>query len=159
MRYSKLILALFIGIFAVSAVFAQERLTEEQALNKFKEYEQCITENRPIVNGLKAEVDQLQAEVDQLLARKSELNRQIAELTRTPDYVTYIVKEGDCLWWIAKRQYQPRGERWYLWKMIYDDNKTVIGPNPDLILPKQQFKLNQDPTVWERYRSQVRGGR
>ena len=38
------------------------------------------------------------------------------------------------------------------WKMIYDDNRDVIGANPDLILPKQQFRLNQDQNVWERYR-------
>ncbi|KQC13486.1 MAG: hypothetical protein APR63_08500 [Desulfuromonas sp. SDB] len=152
MRSKALLISILLGLLAFSTLFAQENLSEEEALAKIAEYEQCIAEKTPIVEALRAEVAALQAEVDQLLARKSELNRQIAELTRAPEYTTYIVKEGDCLWWIAKREYQPRGQRWYLWKMIYDDNRDVIGANPDLILPKQQFRLNQDQNVWERYR-------
>jgi len=151
----KLVITLLIGLFSLSVLFAEDVLTEEQALEKITEYEACIAEKTPIVNSLQAEVDQLQAEVDQLLARKSELNRRIAELTRTPEYLTYIVKEGDNLWWIAKRNYEPRGQRWYLWKMIYDDNSAIIGNNPDLILPKQQFKLGQDQNVWNRYQREI----
>jgi nucleoid-associated protein YgaU len=155
MRSKALLISILLGLLAFSTLFAQENLTEEEALVKIAEYEQCIAEKTPVVEALRAEVAALQAEVDQLLARKSELNRQIAELTRAPEFTTYIVKEGDCLWWIAKREYQPRGQRWYLWKMIYDDNRDVIGANPDLILPKQQFRLNQDQNVWERYRQQL----
>lgn len=150
-----LFISILLGLLAFSTVFAEETLTEEQALEKIKEYELCIAETEPVVEALRVEVAALQAEVDQLLARKSELNRQIAELTRAPEFTTYIVKEGDCLWYIAKREYTPRGQKWYLWKMIYDDNKDVIGLNPDLILPKQQFRLRQDESTWERYRREA----
>lgn len=42
---------------------------------------------------------------------------------------TYKVKEGDCLYNIAKKFYGD-GEKW---KKIYDTNKKIIGSNPNLI--------------------------
>lgn len=49
----------------------------------------------------------------------------------------YIVKPGDTLWAIAKLNYSS-GIRW---SDIYEANKGVIGPSPDLILPGQKLVM------------------
>ena len=50
----------------------------------------------------------------------------------------YVVKKGDCLWRIAKRKL-GRGIDYVL---IFKANKSQIR-NPDLIYPKQKFKIPQ----------------
>lgn len=56
-----------------------------------------------------------------------------------PDPVpaSYTVKSGDCLWNIAKKQYGD-GSRW---REIYNANKGVLGPNPNLIYPGQVITI------------------
>lgn len=53
----------------------------------------------------------------------------------TPKPKTYTVKAGDSLSAIAKRLGIPN------WRTIYDNNKGVIGANPNLIKPGQVFKV------------------
>lgn len=50
---------------------------------------------------------------------------------------TYTVKAGDSLWLIAKLVY-GNGQRW---KDIYERNRKLIGPSPDLILPGQKLVM------------------
>jgi LysM repeat protein len=47
---------------------------------------------------------------------------------------TYTVVNGDTLTLIGKKVPKP-------WKTIYEDNKAVIGTNPNLIKPGQVYKL------------------
>jgi len=42
---------------------------------------------------------------------------------------SYIVKEGDCLWTIAEEQLGDG----LLWSGLYEQNKAVIGENPELL--------------------------
>ena len=49
--------------------------------------------------------------------------------------VKYTVKKGDYLYRIAKL-YQTT------WKKIYEDNKSIVGDNPNLIKPGQVFTIN-----------------
>jgi len=49
----------------------------------------------------------------------------------------YVVKPGDSLWKIAKKELTS-GDKW---KLIYDLNKSTIGSNPDLILPGQKLVM------------------
>ena len=44
--------------------------------------------------------------------------------------ITYTVQPGDTLWSIA-RKYNTT------WQQIYENNKEVIGDNPNLIYPGQ----------------------
>ena len=63
---------------------------------------------------------------------------------------TYTVVAGDCLWRIARRHLEGAGGRvdgeriTALWKAIYERNRSVIGNDPNLILPGQVLAI---PTV------------
>lgn len=48
----------------------------------------------------------------------------------------YVVRPGDTLWAIAQRQGVKGG-----WKSLYKRNRSVIGPDPNLILPGQRLSL------------------
>jgi nucleoid-associated protein YgaU len=50
---------------------------------------------------------------------------------------TYTVKKGDSLSKIAKEFYGDAKQ----WKKIYEANKDVIGNNPDLIKPGQEYVI------------------
>ncbi|MFA8342409.1 MAG: LysM peptidoglycan-binding domain-containing protein [Rhodothermaceae bacterium] len=55
-----------------------------------------------------------------------------------PREVMYTVVKGDCLWYIAKRkEHYGNG---FAWPKIYNANRDQIK-NPDLIYPKQIFKV------------------
>jgi nucleoid-associated protein YgaU len=53
---------------------------------------------------------------------------------------TYVVKSGDSLSKIAKRAYGDAGK----WRRIYEANRELIGPNPDLIHPGQKLVLPEE---------------
>lgn len=50
---------------------------------------------------------------------------------------TYTVKAGDTLWTIARR-FLGNGNRW---REIYDLNRSVIGPDPNLLRPGQVLRI------------------
>ena len=59
----------------------------------------------------------------------------IKDINRVMKYISeidYIVKKGDTLSSIASKYNVA-------WKEIYDQNKQIIGPNPNLIKPGQQL--------------------
>lgn len=53
------------------------------------------------------------------------------------EYKTYTVKDYDTLWDIAV-QYYGDGEKW---PQIYEVNKDVIGADPNIIHPGQEFRI------------------
>jgi nucleoid-associated protein YgaU len=54
----------------------------------------------------------------------------------TPGGTTYVVKSGDNLTLIAKKICHNDD-----WKKIYEQNKDVIGDDPDLIFPGQVLHI------------------
>jgi nucleoid-associated protein YgaU len=50
---------------------------------------------------------------------------------------SYVVKSGDSLWKIAARVYGD-GDKW---RKIYDKNKSVIGANPNAVVPGQKLVI------------------
>lgn len=50
---------------------------------------------------------------------------------------SYTVKSGDCLSAIARQVYGDASQ----WKKIYEANKSVIGKNPNLIFPGQNYVI------------------
>ncbi|EDY42775.1 transglycosylase family protein [Streptomyces sp. SPB074] len=51
----------------------------------------------------------------------------------------YKVREGDNLWSIAEEHEVPGG-----WTGLYEQNKKIVGDDPDLILPGQSLDLGAD---------------
>jgi nucleoid-associated protein YgaU len=69
---------------------------------------------------------------------------------RRATHETVVVRPGDTLWAIAVRGLPPGSpdariaERWHA---IYAANRSVIGPDPDLIVPGQRLLLpGRDPS-------------
>ena len=61
-----------------------------------------------------------------------------------------LVRPGDSLWSLAARDL-PAGSPAALvtarWHAIYAANRSVIGPDPDLIVPGQRLRLpGKDPS-------------
>lgn len=50
---------------------------------------------------------------------------------------SYTIQQGDFLFAIAERLLGD-GEKW---KEIYELNKTILGPNPNFILPGTTIKM------------------
>ncbi len=69
----------------------------------------------------------------------NQLQRKLdAWVDEAPKEVLYTVVKGDCLWNIAKKK-EIYGNG-FAWPKIYNANKDQIK-NPDLIYPKQIFKI------------------
>lgn len=72
-----------------------------------------------------------------------------APLSSPTDPATvYVVQTGDSLWRIAHRHLEaalgapPRSvEIDRFWRQIYEQNREVIGADPDLIFPEQRFQI------------------
>lgn len=84
-----------------------------------KEYRE-VTIRQVTVKDETATVEQTQTRVDNTTMPK-----------------TYTVKQGDCLWNIAKSFYGSGAA----YTKIYEANRSVIGSNPNLIYPGQVFTI------------------
>jgi len=97
--------------------------------------------------GTKAD---LQSELDALKKNKisalpeffdkvhNQMQRSLDAWVEAPKEVMYTVVKGDCLWNIAKKK-EHYGNP-FAWPKIYQANRDQIK-NPDLIYPKQIFKI------------------
>lgn len=140
-------------------------------LEGMQAYEDCRDELYAMVGATKADVDAFRAkveevegkvnrqqlpkedrqmELDQLKANKisalpefyekvhHELQRKLDAWQVTPKEIMYTVVKGDCLWNIAKKE--EHYDNPFAWPKIYQANRDQIK-NPDLIYPKQVFKI------------------
>lgn len=65
-----------------------------------------------------------------------------AEQTEQTEQV--VVRPGDTLWDLAAAELGPGADAAEVdarWREIYAENRTVIGPDPDLIQPAQRLRL------------------
>ena len=136
-----------------------------------KTYDQCIDEFyaslgfnkadienfRKNLNSLSAKIDgqeapkaDRQAELDAMKKNKisalqeffdkvhNQLQRKLDAWQEKPKDIDYTVVKGDHLWGIAKKKEHYANP--FAWPMIYQANRDQIK-NPDLIFPKQIFKI------------------
>lgn len=68
----------------------------------------------------------------------NQMKRALDAWDQKPKEIMYTVVKGDCLWNIAKKkEHYGNG---FAWPVIYKANRDQIK-NPDLIYPKQVFKI------------------
>jgi len=139
--------------------------------DKMQTYDDCMKELYAIVGATKADVDNFrnqlnaltkkidgqeapkadrQAELDAMKKNKisalpeffdkvhNQLQRKLDAWVEAPKEVMYTVVRGDHLWGIAKKKEHYANP--FAWPMIYKANRDQIK-NPDLIYPKQIFKI------------------
>jgi len=68
----------------------------------------------------------------------NQLQRKLDAWVEPPKEINYTVVKGDCLWNIAKKK--EHYDNPFAWPIIYKANRDQIK-NPDLIYPKQVFKI------------------
>ncbi len=62
----------------------------------------------------------------------------------TPAAALIVVRRGDTLWELAAADLPEAADAATVaahWRELYDVNRAVIGPDPDLILPGQQLRM------------------
>jgi uncharacterized coiled-coil protein SlyX len=139
--------------------------------DKMQSYDDCINELYALVGASKADVDNFrnqlndltkkidnrevpkadrQAELDAMKKNKvsalpeffdkvhNQLQRKLDAWEEAPKEINYTVVRGDHLWGIAKKK--EHYDNPFAWPMIYRANRDQIK-NPDLIYPKQLFKI------------------
>lgn len=67
-----------------------------------------------------------------------EIKVEVIEEKETVAIVDYEVQKGDCLWDIASEKLSESTD----WPQIYERNKNILGPNPDLIFPGQIITID-----------------
>jgi nucleoid-associated protein YgaU len=136
-----------------------------------KSFEECTNELYALVGATKADVDNFRSAVEELngkIMRKegpkadrqkdldalksnkisalpeffdkvhSQMQKALDMWIEAPKEIMYTVVKGDCLWNIAKKkEHYGNG---FAWPVIYKANRDQIK-NPDLIYPKQVFKV------------------
>lgn len=116
-------------------MFAQEKLTEEEAQAELLALQQQLAEAEAKIAALVTEVEALRTDVADLGATRDGLEAKLAELKeewKMCQYGRYKVIEGDWLSKIASmREVYHEGAKW---PMIYEANKDKIK-NPNLIYP------------------------
>ena len=138
---------------------------------KLQTYDDCINDLYAMVGASKADIDNFrtqlnalsnnidgkvapkadrQAELDAMKKNKisalpeffdkvhNQLQRKLDAWEEAPPEITYTVVKGDCLWNIAKKKEHYANP--FAWPIIYKANRDQIK-NPDLIYPKQMFKI------------------
>ena len=66
-----------------------------------------------------------------------ELSEELAKELEMQERHYYTVKKGDSLWRIAGELLGDGTE----WKKLYEENRELIGENPDLILPGTELAI------------------
>lgn len=117
-----------------SWAFAEERLTEKEALRRLNECKERLERVREEVKRLEIEVYDMSSKSGKVNERVNALITEIEGLKREiGKYVTsYTVKPGDYLYKISGERYVYNNPK--MWRRIYRANLDKIK-NPNLIYP------------------------
>jgi len=75
------------------------------------------------------------------------VDEAVSEIEKIIPVKQYKVLKGDCLWDIASGKDVYANP--FLWPLIYNANRDVIGNNPNRIEIGQQFKIRTNKTATE----------
>jgi len=117
------------------SVYAQEKLTEEQAQVQIDSLKAVEASLQARISELESQIESLKSEIASLESQRDELQAKLDELKgewKKCQCGRYKVKEGDWLSMIASmRNIYHEGSKW---PVIYEANKDKIK-NPNLIYP------------------------
>ncbi len=116
---------------------------------KVSELDSKIKSKQPAKNDRQADLDVLKKNTISALPEffdkvHNQMQTALNNWIEVAPEKIYVVIRGDCLWNIAKKK--TIYDNAFAWPKLYQSNKDQIK-NPDLIYPKQNFKiteLNQD---------------
>lgn len=138
------------------AVSRKNNLAANPNIAKSKQWAKTSDKvDRHLANAKKAmdncDPDKAKAELDAANALLSEMERLagVGGGSSSGNNTVYIVKKGDNLWNIAGKQYSNP----FMWPIIYWTNQQKIK-DPDLIFPKQQFKIVFDSSAGEKSKAE-----
>jgi len=95
------------------------------------EYNEAVAEDSELADWVRHVSDEITKAMSDM--ELPDMDREEA----LPQPERYIVQKGDCLWCIA-REILGEGIRW---QELYENNRKLIGENPDLILPGMELVL------------------
>ncbi|MDE6319054.1 MAG: LysM peptidoglycan-binding domain-containing protein, partial [Lachnospiraceae bacterium] len=103
-------------------------------------YNDLIAERSDIMEWALEASQAIDREVGEALAEKEALTAKAdsEEEKPTAKKGSYTVKKGDCLWDIAEEQLGDG----MLWSGLYEQNKDVVGDDPDLLYVGITLQLN-----------------
>ena len=103
-------------------------------------YNDLIAERPDIMEWLLETNEAIEKEVGEILAQEEALSVKADSKEEKPAVQkgSYTVKKGDCLWDIAEEQLGDG----MLWSGLYEQNKDVVGDDPDLLYVGITLQLN-----------------
>lgn len=141
----ELLIFVIIASFIASMSYAQQKLTEEQALRLIQQYKQREEKANAKIKEEETKIKELEKAIAELDERIVTLQAELAKAKQEPakpEYRIYRVQPGD---WLAKlAEYREiYGHGYYaLWRVIYDANRDLIR-DPTLIYPGWELKIPQ----------------
>jgi nucleoid-associated protein YgaU len=110
---------------------ARKRKESEEAREKFEKQEELRKRTEAVQQARKASKAKKEAKeaMEKLVQKGKTLTAEVKQV--------YVVKSGDSLSKIAKELLGDASR----WPELYELNKDVIGDNPNLIKPGQEFKI------------------
>lgn len=101
-------------------------------------YNDLLAEHPELVEWLESTQMAIEEELNEMLQETFPVKADTGKEKSDAKKDSYIVKKGDCLWTIAEEQLGDG----LLWSGLYEQNKAVIGENPDLLYVGITLQLN-----------------
>lgn len=101
-------------------------------------YNDLLAEHPEVIEWTESTNMAIEEELGKMLEETLPVKTDAKEKNTNTKKQTYTVQKGDCLWNIAQ-EYLGDGMRW---RSLYEQNKTIIGENPDLLYVGITLQLN-----------------
>ena len=101
-------------------------------------YNDLLAEHPEVIEWAESTNMAIEEELGKMLEERLPLKTDSTKENLDEKEGSYTVRKGDCLWNIAQ-EYLGDGMRW---SSLYEQNKTVIGENPDLLYVGITLQLN-----------------
>lgn len=111
---------------------------QEHSIEIAAAYNELLVEHPEVIEWAESTNMAVEEELGKMLEERLPAKTDAKEKNTDTKKDTYTVQKGDCLWNIAQ---EHLGDG-MLWSSLYEQNKTVIGENPDLLYVGITLQLN-----------------